>query len=74
MVAPTLHTPAAVRRRIKFHGASLGPLLCWSIVFADIGTSIYYVPGILSASGYDKRAAIFVLMAPWCREVSIRTS
>ena len=62
MVAPTLHTPAAVRRRIKFHGASLGPLLCWSIVFADIGTSIYYVPGILSASGYDKRAAIFVLM------------
>src|SRR5438309_3609508 len=57
-----MHTPAAVRRRIKFHGASLGPLLCWSIVFADIGTSIYYVPGILSASGYDKRAAIFVLM------------
>ena len=49
-------------RPIKFHGASLGPLLCWSIVFADIGTSIYYVPGILSASGYDRRAAIFVLM------------
>ncbi|HSS60833.1 MAG TPA: APC family permease [Candidatus Limnocylindrales bacterium] len=57
-----MHTPAAVRRRVKFHGASLGPLLCWSIVFADIGTSIYYVPGILSASGYNKRAAIFVLM------------
>jgi len=57
-----LHTPAAERRRIKFHGASLGPLLCWSIVFADIGTSIYYVPGILSASGYNKRAAIFVVM------------
>jgi amino acid transporter len=57
-----MHTPAAARRRIKVHGASLGPLLCWSIVFADIGTSIYYVPGILSASGYNKRAAIFVLM------------
>jgi amino acid transporter len=57
-----MHTPAAARRRIKFHGASLGPLLCWSIVFADIGTSIYYVPGILSASGYNKRAAIFVVM------------
>ena len=57
-----MHTPAAARRRIKFHGANLGPLLCWSIVFADIGTSIYYVPGILSASGYNKRAAIFVLM------------
>ncbi len=25
----------------------LGPLLCWAVVFADIGTSIYYVPGIL---------------------------
>ena len=57
-----MHTPAAARRRIKVHGASLGPLLCWSIVFADIGTSIYYVPGILSSGGYNKRAAIFVLM------------
>jgi amino acid transporter len=57
-----MHTPAAVRRRIKVHGANLGPLLCWSIVFADIGTSIYYVPGILSASGYNRRAAIFVVM------------
>src|SRR5438093_3111910 len=57
-----MHTPAAQRRRVKVHGASLGPLLCWSIVFADIGTSIYYVPGILSASGYNKRAAIFVVM------------
>ncbi len=26
---------------------SLGPFLCWAVVFADIGTSIYYVPGIL---------------------------
>jgi hypothetical protein len=25
----------------------LGPLLCWAVVFADVGTSIYYVPGIL---------------------------
>jgi len=57
-----MHTPAATRRRIKVHGPSLGPLLCWSIVFADIGTSIYYVPGILSSGGYNKRAAIFVLM------------
>src|SRR6266487_2134253 len=24
-----------------------GPLLCWAVVFADIGSSIYYVPGIL---------------------------
>src|SRR2546421_2013032 len=57
-----MHTPAAQRRRVKVHGASLGPLLCWSIVFADIGTSIYYVPGILSAGGYNGRSTIFVLM------------
>lgn len=25
----------------------LGPLLCWAVVFADIGTSVYYTPGIL---------------------------
>jgi len=53
---------AAARRRVKIHGANLGPLLCWSIVFADIGTSIYYVPGILSQGGYNKRSTIFVLM------------
>ena len=28
-------------------GSLLGPLLCWAVVFADIGTSVYYVPGIL---------------------------
>src|SRR5436309_14746174 len=28
-------------------GNLLGPILCWAVVFADIGTSIYYVPGIL---------------------------
>src|SRR5438132_14382827 len=50
------------RRRVKVHGANLGPLLCWSIVFADIGTSIYYVPGILSQGGYNQRSTIFVLM------------
>ncbi len=26
---------------------ALGPFLCWAIVYADIGTSVYYVPGIL---------------------------
>src|SRR6266567_8295348 len=25
----------------------LGPILCWAVVFADIGTSVYYVPGLL---------------------------
>lgn len=31
-------------------GATLGPLLCWAVVFADIGTSVYYTPGILYQS------------------------
>src|SRR6266480_4885059 len=26
---------------------ALGPFLCWAVVFADIGTSVYYVPGYL---------------------------
>ena len=31
----------------EHHIQSLGPFLCWAVVFADIGTSVYYVPGIL---------------------------
>lgn len=50
-----------VRRRIKFRGGHLGPFLCWAVVFADIGTSIYYVPGILYGH-FGTRSAIFVLM------------
>jgi len=50
------------RRHVKLHRGNLGPLLCWSIVFADIGTSIYYVPGILSAQGFGRKSAIFVLL------------
>jgi amino acid transporter len=51
----------ATRRRIKVRGGHLGPLLCWAVVFADIGTSVYYVPGILYP-GYGARSAIFVGM------------
>ena len=50
-----------VRRRIKFRGGNLGAFLCWAVVFADIGTSVYYVPGILYGH-YGSRSAIFVLM------------
>ena len=49
------------RRHVKFHAGHLGPLLCWAVVFADIGTSIYYVPGILHHL-FGTRAAIFVAM------------
>lgn len=42
-------------------GKLLGPLLCWAVVFADIGTSVYYVPGILY-SNVGKLAGFFVLL------------
>ncbi len=54
-------TTLRARRRIKFHGGSLGAFLCWAVVFADIGTSIYYVPGILYGH-FGSRSALFVLM------------
>ena len=50
-----------VRRRIKVRGGSLGAFLCWAVVFADIGTSVYYVPGILYGP-FRSRSALFVLM------------
>ena len=39
----------------------LGWALAWAVVFCDIGTSIYYVPGILYHDVGD-RAAIFILL------------
>jgi amino acid transporter len=39
----------------------LGPILCWAVVFADIGTSVYYVPGILYRN-VGSLAGFFVLM------------
>ncbi len=39
----------------------LGPALAWAIAFADLGTSIYYVPGILYAQ-VGPLAAAFVLV------------
>src|ERR1700682_1667535 len=55
------HALPRARRRIKCPGGSLGAFLCWAVVFADIGTSIYYVPGILYGP-FGSRAALFVLM------------
>jgi amino acid transporter len=49
------------RRRVKVRGGSLGWFLCWAVVFADIGTSIYYVPGILYGQ-FGSRSALFVCM------------
>lgn len=57
----------------------LGPLLCWAIVYADIGTSIYYVPGILfrdvgsSAAIYVVATSLaFVLLAEKYTEIASR--
>ena len=49
------------RRAIKHRGGHLGAYLCWAVVFADIGTSIYYTPGYLYGY-FGTRSAIFVVM------------
>ena len=49
-------TKRIVRRRQR-----IGPFLVWAVVFADIGTSVYYTPGILYGR-FGTRAAIFVAM------------
>lgn len=57
----------------------LGPFLCWAIVFADIGTSVYYTPGILyhqvglrAALFVGMTTVVFVLLVLKYREVSAR--
>ncbi len=62
------------------HGKNLlGPILCWAVVFADIGTSVYYVPGILygnvgSLAGFFVflTMSVFVLLTLKYAEVSHR--
>src|ERR1700693_1110506 len=49
-------TKRALRRRQR-----IGPLLCWAVVFADIGTSVYYTPGILYGT-VGSLAGFFVLL------------
>src|SRR5213083_2815961 len=60
-------------------GSRLGPLLCWAVVFADVGTSIYYVPGILygnvgNLAGFFVMLtmSVFVLLTLKYAEVSAR--
>ncbi|HEX6110506.1 MAG TPA: APC family permease [Ktedonobacteraceae bacterium] len=62
------------------HGKNLlGPILCWAVVFADIGTSVYYVPGILygnvgSLAGFFVflTMSVFVLLTLKYAEVTYR--
>ncbi|MEA2696467.1 MAG: hypothetical protein QOI66_738 [Myxococcales bacterium] len=56
--------PEQLFERSKRSSGRLGPLLAWAVVFADIGTSIYYVPGLLFRELGGKSpspAAAFVL-------------
>ena len=43
------------------HLRQLWPLLVWAVVFADIGTSVYYVPGILYEQ-VGEFAPLFVIL------------
>jgi amino acid transporter len=58
---------------------SLGYFLCWAVVFADIGTSVYYTPGILfhqvgrhAALFVSMTLVVFVLLTVKYAEVAIR--
>jgi amino acid transporter len=60
-------------------GQRLGPFLCWAVVFADIGTSVYYAPGILfqqvgvhAAIFVALTLCVFVLLAIKYAEVTVR--
>jgi amino acid transporter len=52
---------AGAVKREKPSSGRLGAFLCWAVVYADIGTSIYYVPGILYGH-VGAKASTFVLM------------
>src|SRR6266567_690780 len=61
-VATPQETSYYLRGKEQRHaGSRLGPLLCWAVVFADVGTSIYYVPGILYGN-VGNLAGFFVLL------------
>ncbi len=59
MASPT--ATSTQREQEQHEVQTLGPFLCWAVVFADIGTSIYYVPGILYGT-VGKLAGFFVLL------------
>jgi amino acid transporter len=58
---PQISTGHPQQEPKKAEKGHLGPILCWAVVFADIGTSLYYVPGILYNT-VGKLAGFFVLL------------
>lgn len=72
-------TPSQGNAEPEHDKSSLGPLLCWAVVFADIGTSVYYTPGILyqtvhSLAGFFVflTMSVFVLLTLKYAEVTQR--
>ena len=68
-----------MKPQIARPGLRLGPFLCWAVVFADIGTSVYYTPGILygqvgvhAALFVTMTLVVFVLLCVKYSEVAIR--
>ncbi len=55
-------TPANESKAHDVSLRQLSPLLVWAVVFCDIGTSVYYVPGILYKQVGDA-APLFVAVA-----------
>jgi amino acid transporter/nucleotide-binding universal stress UspA family protein len=58
---PPLREPSVTPRKSELQPHQLSPLLVWAVVFCDIGTSVYYVPGILY-SQVGSLAPLFVIM------------
>ena len=58
--APVPATPPHAHGHRESQPKLLSPLLVWAVVFCDIGTSVYYVPGILYGQ-VGPLAPLFVL-------------
>lgn len=80
MGSDVIAAPSAPASSHEGHGGrSLGAFLCWAVVFADIGTSVYYVPGILygqvqglAGLFVTMTLVVFVLLTLKYAEVSVR--
>ena len=75
----TTSQPPAKRSTLAAEAGALGIGLCWAVVFADVGTSVYYTPGILyqqvgthAGLFVDLTFVVFVLLSIKYAEVAIR--
>lgn len=75
----TTESQAVTAKPGSHGGQKLSAFLCWAVVFADIGTSVYYTPGILwrqvqwqSGLFVLLTLIVFVLLVLKYAEVSVR--